>query len=187
MNRVPAGYTIPVEWPLAGGALSCVTCHMPGHVPGAVPGRPAEPTATRHLLRGGAPGSRNAVCFLCHDKNQWSGRNPHQEAANTEKGCTLCHLTQPVPGKDRAEAVNFVADVNIICLACHDSLDHPGGTQHTVTLTPEMPKVPPTMPLGKGRRITCVTCHTPHVDPATGHYLRATEEPTAFCLSCHKL
>jgi len=187
LNKVPVGYRIPAGWPLAGGALNCVTCHAPGHVPGAVPGRPAETAGTQHLLRGGAPGSRNAVCFLCHDRNQWAGRNPHREAANTLKGCTLCHVTPPVPGRDRAEAVNFVADVNIICLACHDDVDHPGAARHTVTLTPGMPTVPAVLPLGKGRRITCVTCHTPHVDPPAGPHLRMTQEPSAFCRSCHKL
>jgi len=140
-----------------------------------------------HLLRGGEPGSRTAVCFQCHAKEQWAGRNPHQEAAQKKTGCTLCHVKQPVWGQDRAGTVSFIADINIICLACHDRGDHPGGVRHTVTLTAAMPAVPELLPLGTGRRITCATCHNPHIDLRGGHELRGIKEPTAFCLRCHKL
>ena len=98
MTKVPAGYTIPPGWPLTDGALTCLTCHVPGHPPGAVAGRPDEPADPPHLLRGGEAGSRTAVCFQCHAKDQWAGRNPHQEAARKKTGCTLCHAEQPVWG-----------------------------------------------------------------------------------------
>jgi len=183
MTRVPAGYTIPSGWPVSGGAMTCVTCHLPGHVPGAVPGRPDEPVTERYLLRGAVAGERAAVCFQCHPKNQWSGRNPHQEAARKQTGCTLCHAVDPESG----ETDRFVADINIVCLACHEEFDHPGNVRHTVTLTDAMPPVPAILPLGTGRRITCATCHDPHVDPSANQRLRGAKEPTAFCQRCHKL
>lgn len=187
MTRVPAGYTVPQGWPLADGIITCLTCHFAGHLPGAAAGLPAEPAGAPHLLRGGVAGERTAVCFRCHAKKQWAGRNPHREAAQKKTGCTQCHAVQPVWGQDRANTVRFVADINIVCLACHDNGDHPGGVKHTVTLTAAMPAVPERLPLGTGRRITCPTCHNPHVDPPAGHRLRGTKEPTAFCRNCHKL
>ena len=187
MAKVPAGYTIPQGWPVTDGALTCLTCHFPGHVAGAVAGRPDEPPGAPHLLRGGEAGSPAAVCVRCHARDQWAGKNPHREAAREKKGCALCHVKQPVWGQDRAGTVSLVADVNILCLACHDRADHPGGIRHTVTLTAAMPVVPELLPLGTGRRITCATCHNPHIDPPDGHRLRGTKEPTAFCLRCHKL
>lgn len=186
MTRVPAGYTIPPGWPLANGALNCLTCHFPGHVSGAVAGRPDEPAATLHLLRGGEAGRRNAICFKCHAKDQWDGRNPHREAALNKTGCTQCHARQPVWGQDRADTVSFVASINIVCLACHDDSEHPGNVRHTVTLTDAMLVVPELLPLGTGRTITCATCHNPHIDPPVGHRLRGTREPSAFCVRCHK-
>jgi hypothetical protein len=185
MTRVPAGYAIPPGWPLADAALTCLTCHFPGHVPGAVPGRAEEPGAA-YLLRGGETGDRTAVCFKCHPKQQWEGRNPHRDAAQKKTGCTFCHAKQPVWGEDRANTVTFVADINIVCLACHDRGDHPAGIRHTVTLTAAMPAVPEALPLGAGRKITCATCHNPHLDPPVGHRLRGTKEPSAFCRRCHK-
>jgi hypothetical protein len=187
MTKVPAGYTIPQGWPLTDGALTCLTCHVPGHAPGAVAGRPDEAAGAPHLLRGGVAGERTAVCFRCHAREQWAGRNPHQEAAQRKTGCTFCHAKQPVWGQDHADTVSFVADINILCLACHDRLDHPGNIRHTVSLTAAMPAPPELLPLGAGRRITCATCHNPHIDPPVGHRLRGAKEPTAFCLRCHKL
>jgi hypothetical protein len=187
MVKVSADYTIPAGWPLADGSLTCLTCHAAGHVAGAVPGRAAEPSEALKLLRGGVADDRTAVCFRCHAKNQWAGRDPHQEAARKKTGCTQCHARQPVWGQDHADTVSFVADINIVCLACHDRGDHPAGVRHTVTLTADMPAVPEVLPLGTGRRITCATCHNPHLDPPVGHRLRGAKESSAFCLRCHKL
>jgi predicted CXXCH cytochrome family protein len=187
MTKVPAGYTVPQGWPLTDGAMTCLTCHSPGHVPGAVAGRPDEPLGVLYLLRGGVAGERTAVCFRCHARDQWAGRNPHQEAAQQKTGCSLCHEKRPVWGLDSADTVSFNADINILCLACHDLDYHPAGVRHTVTLTAAMPAVPALLPLGTGRRITCATCHNPHLDSPAGHRLRGAKEPSAFCLRCHKL
>jgi predicted CXXCH cytochrome family protein len=183
INKVPPGYSIPQGWPLVDGAMTCTTCHVPGHTPGAIAGRPDEPAGALHLLRGAVVGDRTAVCFRCHAKSQWTGRNPHQDAARKQTGCTLCHAADPEEG----DTESFVADINILCLACHNNPDHPVGVRHTVTLTAAMPEVPAAMPLGTGRRITCATCHDPHLESAAGHRLRGEKEPSAFCLRCHKL
>jgi hypothetical protein len=180
MVKVPPGYAIPEGWPLADGKLTCLTCHFPGHSRGAVGGRPGEPTDVPHLLRGGVAKDRVAVCFRCHSREQWAGRDPHRDAGEKQTGCALCHVGEP-------DAARFVADVNILCLACHSSGDHPAGAVHTVTLEPGMPEVSPRLPLGTGRRITCATCHDPHVDPPSGYRLRGAGEPLSFCIQCHKL
>lgn len=185
--KVAAGFTIPPGWPLEDGKLTCLTCHFAGHAHGAVPGRPDEPSDAPRLLRGGVAGDRAAVCFRCHARDQWAGRNPHREAALKRSGCTQCHDRQPVWGTDRADTVTFVADINILCLACHNPPEHPGSVRHTVTLGRGMPEVPEFLPLGTGGRITCATCHNPHLDTRGGAGLRAGREPAAFCVRCHKL
>lgn len=183
MARVATGMTVPQGWPLVGGAMTCLTCHFAGHSRGAVAPRPDEPENALFMLRGDEAGARSAVCSRCHPKNQWAGRNPHQDAARKNTGCTLCHAADPEAG----DADIFVADINIVCLACHDDEEHPGGIRHTVTLKPGMPEVSGALPLGTGRRITCATCHDPHLDSPAGHRLRGGKEPSAFCLRCHKL
>lgn len=176
LTKIPAGMQVPAGWPAPGGVVTCVTCHTPGH--------PADP-ASPHLLRE-ASADRTAVCFDCHRRDEWKGINPHREAAQEKKGCTRCHAAQPVWGLDNAGTVTFVADVNIVCLACHDQPPHPGGVTHTVTIPAKYDKaVPEALPLGTGRRITCATCHNPHIDPPVGHRLRGIQEPTAFCSRCH--
>lgn len=176
LGKVPDGYTIPQGWPLAGGALTCLSCHVPGH--------PGDRGARRLLRWSGAGG--NAVCFACHRRDEWDGIDPHREAARERKGCTRCHDREPVFGKDTAETVAFVADVNIVCLACHDRTQHPGGANHSVILR-ERPglRVPEALPLASGGRVTCATCHNPHLDPPVGHRLRRDKEEKAFCARCH--
>jgi predicted CXXCH cytochrome family protein len=161
--------------------MTCVTCHMPGHAPGAIAGRPDEPAGALHLLRGAVPGERNAICFKCHAKSQWADRSPHQDVARKQKGCTLCHAVDPEEG----DTDTFVADITIVCLACHGNPDHPAGVRHTVTLTAKVPEVRGPLPLGPGRRITCATCHDPHLDTPTGHRLRGGGTENAFCSRCH--
>jgi hypothetical protein len=178
LTKVPAGFAIPQGWPLTAGAMTCLTCHVPGHV---------ADRGARLLLRAAASDDRTAICFSCHRRGQWEGIDPHREAALERKGCTRCHAVQPVWGKDTAETVTFVADINIVCLACHNAAPHPGGATHTVALGEgSKVKVPDALPLGSGRRITCATCHNPHVDKPAGHHrLRLAAEQDAFCSRCH--
>jgi len=182
MTKVSAGYVIPQGWPLSDGAMTCLTCHVVGHAPGMIPGRADEPTGARYLLRGSDGGPRTAVCFRCHAKSQWAGRNPHQEIARKKTGCSLCHAADPEDG----DTESFVASINILCLACHDDIEHPSGIRHTVTLKAGM-DTSGLLPLGAGRRITCATCHDPHLDSPADHRLRGAKEQSAFCVRCHKL
>jgi len=181
MTKVPAGSVIPQGWPLSDGAMTCLTCHVAGHPPGSIPGRAGEPGA-RYLLRGADAGPRTAVCFQCHAKSQWAGRNPHQEIARKKTGCTLCHAADPEDG----DTESFVASINVLCLACHESVDHPSGIRHTVALKAGMEESG-LLPLDTAHRITCATCHDPHLDSPAGHRLRGAKESSAFCLRCHKL
>jgi hypothetical protein len=178
MEAVPAGYAIPKGWPLSNNLITCLTCHQPGH--------PDEDRTQPHLLRGGKPGDRNAVCFICHRREQWAGKNPHTEVARQQKGCEFCHARKPDPAKDTAATVTFVADPNILCLACHGTSAHPAGVEHTMTLSTAATPVPKDLPLGRGGRITCATCHNPMTDAFATHLLRGAAG-TAFCTRCHNL
>ncbi len=174
MHEVPPGYEIPAGWPLAGGALTCVTCHLPGHVG----------DGGRNLLR--HQGERETdVCFRCHRRPEATPLNPHAMVAKSKTGCETCHADRPVYGKDRRDTVTFKAGINIVCLACHDPGPHPGGVRHTRILPPDSKSVPESFPLAEGRYITCATCHNPHIAPGEGANLRGLREPQAFCTRCH--
>ena len=61
---------IPDDWPLYDGPLTCLTCHTAGDSPVYNPGNP-------NFLRGGPYGGRNDMCWICHDREELAGFNPH--------------------------------------------------------------------------------------------------------------
>jgi predicted CXXCH cytochrome family protein len=165
-------------WPTAkDGSLTCLTCHRAGHK--------ADKPFTM-FLRGGPYTDRNDVCFSCHDKADFKGRNPHQDI-NQLKGCEFCHAVKPVPGKDTARTVKFLAAIPVLCLRCHEENPHPSGVEHTVLPSPEKAKlIPAEYPLDNEGKLTCATCHNPHILEVENDKLRGGEGGMEICGKCHK-
>ncbi len=177
LKKVPDTFSPPPDWPLDKGFLTCLTCHLAGH---------AEHRGTWKFLRGGPYEDRNDFCRNCHDPESYGDRNPHRDI-NRGQGCEFCHAVRPVPGKDTIDTVKFIADPNLLCLRCHDDAAHPADVEHTMTIDDERASsIPKILPVYRGGKIVCATCHNPHVEEVEGHKLRGSIGTMQICSLCHR-
>ena len=175
---MPESIKPPAGWPLQKGFLTCTTCHTAGH---------KEHAQDWKFLRGGPYDDRNDFCRNCHSPDSFKGRNPHQDI-NEGKGCEFCHAARPVPGKDTIETVRFIADPNILCLRCHAESPHPAGVEHTVSIEAERAAaITKELPIYRGQKIVCGTCHNPHIAEVENNKLRMDGGGLFFCSACHKM
>ncbi len=177
LRKVPETISVPEGWPLSGGKLTCMTCHLAGH---------PEHRGQANFLRGGPSDDRNDFCLNCHDRKQLENRNPHQDI-NAGKGCDFCHAERPIPGRDTIDTVRLIADPNILCLRCHEPPPHPSDFDHTLTIDAERAKtISNDLPVYNGTKIVCATCHNPHIDGVVGNKLRGGVEGMMICMFCHE-
>jgi hypothetical protein len=176
LRKVPASVTVPKGWPLTGGALTCLTCHEQGH---------EDQQRRPKMLRGGPYASPREVCKRCHTMADLGASRLHREI-NEGKSCEMCHKTRPTPGVDTAQTVDFIADPDLLCLRCHDQAAGDGAVHHTGVIGRQIEPghLPSGLPLYKGR-VTCATCHNPHMLEPTGSRLREYLEDSNFCIACH--
>lgn len=102
---------------------------------------------------------------------------PHNFAGR----CEECHLTAPAAGQKDI----FVLDIDVLCRRCHDisvKNSHPSRVA-----VPSGMAVPATFPLDWDGRITCTTCHDPHIKDlaANPDMLRGGMGGRTFCEQCH--
>ncbi len=162
------------------GKIKCLTCHDPTPEGGSgvamrerIPGEPV-----------------NTICFRCHNKSDLAARNPHSSMSDRDS-CKFCHDTMTDPTNDEAARVSFISNTRLICLRCHAQDKHPMGADHMVI--PSMPIPPPFRTDGKGR-ITCTTCHNPHIDvrdagkegKGGAHRFIVEQAGTTICALCHR-
>ena len=177
LRKVPESISVPEGWPVTDGGLTCLTCHLAGH-----PGH----RGVYKFLRGGPYKDRGEFCLNCHSPESYKDRNPHRDI-NQGKGCEFCHAVRPVPGVDNARTVRFIADLNILCLRCHDATDHPAAVEHTISLNEDRAEtIPDELPLFNSDSIVCATCHNPHIEEVEGHKLRGSVEGMMICSLCHR-
>ena len=159
----------------ADGKIKCLTCHDPMAEGSKVTVRRREK---------GEP--VNAICFRCHDKSDLSSRNPHATMSNREM-CRFCHDTMTDPTNEEAGRVSFISNTRLICLRCHAQDNHPQGVNHMVASKREIPELFKLDPRG---RITCTTCHNPHIEARweEGKKRRFVVEGdgSAICSRCHR-
>ncbi len=158
------------------GKIKCLTCHDPM----------AEETgvAIRRKAKGEAV---NALCFRCHDKADLGSRNPHATMGDRDT-CRFCHDTMTDPTNEESGRVSFISNTRLICLRCHAQENHPMGVNHMVLPKGEIPE--PFKLDGRGR-LTCTTCHNPHIDVKGGGDGRnrrfvVAGEGSAICSRCHR-
>lgn len=172
------GMTVPETWPLHKGNVTCLTCHVPGH---------QEDLDRPLLLRGGPYDNRRTFCQSCHDFGSLETVNPHSQILEL-KGCDLCHDRPPVFGKDTSQTVTFKSSINLLCFRCHDETYHPAGHNHTVALSSDRAAgIPEHLPLDRYNRITCATCHNPHIAEKGTYQLREAYSGMEICSDCHGL
>lgn len=177
--RPAPGMKPGAELPLsAEGKIRCLTCHDPTPQGGS-----------GVAIRGRVAGQPiNAICFRCHDRADLAGRNPHS-AMTDRTACKFCHDTMTDPTNEEAARVSFISNTRLICLRCHPQENHPMGVDHIVT--PRMAIPEPFKLDGKGK-LTCTTCHNPHIDVREGpagvrkHRFVVAGEGGAICTLCHR-
>ncbi len=118
-----------------------------------------------------------------------SGINPHVNRV----ACGECHLRDPArleaDGAREAGTRLFVADIETLCLRCHEGVRL--NMSHPVAVKPDFP-IPPDMLLDWKGEITCTTCHFMHAgsDSPYGRgnssLLRRNSTGRAFCQECHQ-
>jgi len=133
---------IPSEFPLAGGRLTCLTCH---DLSGDCTTGPPIPALNRNALRGNRVPNSFLFCFHCHAKESYSSFNVHDqlEAGETKADtCLWCHTDVPdVNSPDEAKVpYGLRGTPATLCRNCHRMMeDHPAGRPHmNATPTSEM-------------------------------------------------
>ncbi len=88
--------------------------------------------------------------------------------------CAQCHTP---PGRDAWVTIPPVS----ACAACHPDRIQ-GGREHAIGIRPGYDTAP--LPLGRGRKIACRTCHAVHT-PNVAALLRMPQRD--LCRVCHKV
>jgi predicted CXXCH cytochrome family protein len=87
---------------------------------------------------------------------------------------------------DTAKTAELIASPDLLCLRCHDQNADDGSLHHSGVMGREVEvgHLPEGLPLYQGR-ISCATCHNPHLRDASGARLRESLLSTDFCVGCH--
>ncbi len=103
--------------------------------------------------------------------------NPHA-FFNAAENCTCCHET-----REKGTAVDphaFSVDITESCMSCHPGetigYSHPVGIRSEERF-PDM-KIPEELPVDGDERITCGTCHNPHLNGYSPERYVSRQEPT---------
>jgi predicted CXXCH cytochrome family protein len=176
LRTVDQSITLPEDWPLYEGKLTCLTCHVPSH---------EENIGLHMFLRGDNHKGREKFCFHCHRREALVKINPHVES-NEGTGCGLCHDRRPEVGVDTLETVTFCGNPDVLCQRCHTTPPHPASYQHNRLLPQKIiASLTGKQKLYRGERIICSTCHNPHAVETEDFMLRYTIGKN-YCPFCHK-
>jgi predicted CXXCH cytochrome family protein len=176
LKQVPAGIAVPKGWPLAAGALTCLTCHEQGH---------EDQERVRKMVRGGPYEKPRDACWRCHDRQNFKVSDIHREI-NEGKRCEFCHAVRPEPGKDTINTVSFLTDPDLPCVSCHEESHAHLEPHYGSPRKPPGGEARPGLPLYKGQRMMCATCHNPHDRETATHKLRGGYAGAMFCTQCHR-
>lgn len=189
---------------------ACVACHdlSPNEAAMDLPSAQKNPCVTCHrgMLRPewshGPAGAYE--CGSCHelqnDKGRFRERTIHADLCNechqdivdeylgqknvhgpVEAGlCNTCHDSHATPHQGQ-----LVAEVNELCLGCHEKIDEGVHVGRGVTGRSH-PLSGPKDPLRAGREFSCVSCHNPHGGKGRWYFVGGVQGRFALCQKCHR-
>jgi len=123
------------------------------------------------------------LCFECHKEKQKeikSFKFLHGPVAADM--CETCHDHHSSENPEQLHR-----PVNKLCLSCHEQV---GKGVHAIALGdgsghPVSEKIDPSE-RGKGRELSCVSCHDPHGGKARYYFVTGTDNKMELCQFCHK-
>ncbi len=196
--------SIPAGYPLAGGRLTCETCHDSSLQEGGERLASAGRDNPKFLREGFV--TRNEFCLRCHLAEHYGSLSAHEQltAAGSirEQSCLFCHSSLPDRKVSGIEAVyGDEVDLDAYCTVCHSrhAGKHPTA-EHLVEPSRRMARAIESAPdrIGyalpmHGGRIICATCHNPHqagvlpgeTASGTGNKRLRLNEGRSICLACH--
>ncbi|MBL3598881.1 MAG: hypothetical protein JMN25_03310 [gamma proteobacterium endosymbiont of Lamellibrachia anaximandri] len=153
--------------------LICDTCHGVSDLE-KIPLEEVDSSVEDFLLQGPYD-SLTTFCYRCHEKQGMERFNVHlmfdQGGRLDEQRCLYCHQESPEPEQvtDRSQ-LKFRQPLENLCLGCHLKTPHLNTLAHQVEPSEEIreamkkaeEKHQIILPLDSRKRVTCVTCHTPH-------------------------
>lgn len=188
--------TIPEDFPLSNGKVTCLTCHK----------FDCNKFQNPKFLRKSFT-AREDFCFNCHKRSHYSKYNPHTQIKQNGEidynTCVVCHSKIPDIKTDHGIfSVKLKGEPNRVCNGCHQiNYVHPTGVLHTIipsenTLSNIKKYIQNNpgleMPFGKNFEILCVTCHLPHQfelipSQSKGKNAKRVRFPSEFelCVVCH--
>lgn len=174
---------------LSKGQITCLTCH--DVVKQCYTSKFKEKGSNHEFFRSGPYTSRTALCFNCHNKNNYKRFNPHKQISKNGKiykaTCLMCHLNSKHIFKNaknndislESQEFNVGNDWKNMCTGCHPWKPHPGGElafgkkvpNHLVvpkkytleTMQETLKKKKVYMPVEPhSGKVYCGTCHNVH-------------------------
>ena len=152
--------TVPADWPLLDGTITCATCHAE---PACDSDRNPEPP----YHRDGPYLVEFSLCWQCHEADTVERSNPHRpdEWRKADRSCTACHSGLPDPGVPPAQSRLRGPEAEV-CATCHPVPLLLGSAAH---LGMQLEDFDPTFAAGlialdEEGRIWCWTCHEVHGD-----------------------
>jgi predicted CXXCH cytochrome family protein len=207
VNSLPSSLVkIPADMPLAGGRVTCGTCHASSLQEKG--DRAARDLKRKNpaFIRGGFT-TREEFCFRCHPREQFRSFNPHNQVDAggriREMACLFCHSSLPDRDSTRFRLPDLVEGSSTICLWCHAGetfARHPEEVDHLVKPSREVARLIDSAPARVGLElplvdgeITCGTCHNPHQEgvlqraPGDGPPARRPRLTVGreICAACH--
>jgi len=174
--------SIPADFPLEDGRMTCSTCH---DITMQCSTEQGGREKTKNFLRVDSSQTRTAICYACHIGARYERLNPHRQFDDqgniiTSK-CRYCHRIKPdektaTLKKQRAGetgTVEFVAEFFTLCFRCHYSkvAAHLINANHITREPPAQVlsniqiserELGVILPLDDEGGLTCATCHNPH-------------------------
>jgi len=130
--------------------MGCLSCHT-GVDASTVPHKKSN------AISKGLSAEQPELCYGCHDKAKFTGKNVHPAVS---MGCTGCHN----PHSSR-NAKLLSVEPAALCLTCHDKTEFTRKRTHS--------------PVKEGM---CLSCHSPHASDEMSLLLK---KPVEVCLDCH--